>query len=350
MAEEQFMAITQCDRSQAQFFLSAANGDITAAIDMFMAGDSRHSPVPASRLARPPAAAVPVPAAPLPGTAHPPPRPAAKKSRVMGFSDLARDEDKDTEPSQEWYTGGEKSGMVVQDPKKKVDNIIEKARKGGEDYVPPPRPEASAFHGTGYSLGSSSMTSVAHVTPVPKQQAVRKITFWRNGFQVDEGPLRAYDDPANAQFVDDVDHGHCPRELEVGATEDVHIDVQDRKREDYKAPVVPRPAFTGTGHTLSGQSPAAPKVVSAASVAAAPVTLDSSRPITTCQIRFADGTRLTQPFNHFHTIDHVRDFVARSCPSVRTFTLLAGFPPKPVSGSATLADAGLLSAVFTQKV
>lgn len=28
------------------------------------------------------------------------------------------------------------------------------------------------------------------------------ITFWRNGFTIDDGPLRRFDDPANASFME----------------------------------------------------------------------------------------------------------------------------------------------------
>lgn len=36
----------------------------------------------------------------------------------------------------------------------------------------------------------------------------RALTFWREGFTVDDGPLRRYDDPANKQFLDAVSRGY----------------------------------------------------------------------------------------------------------------------------------------------
>ena len=33
------------------------------------------------------------------------------------------------------------------------------------------------------------------------------LKFWANGFSVDDGPLRAIDDPANEQFLDSVKRG-----------------------------------------------------------------------------------------------------------------------------------------------
>jgi UBX domain. len=39
------------------------------------------------------------------------------------------------------------------------------------------------------------------------------------------------------------------------------------------------------------------------------VSVDSSRPVTTIQIRLADGSRLVGQFNHSHTIADVRRFI-----------------------------------------
>lgn len=39
------------------------------------------------------------------------------------------------------------------------------------------------------------------------------------------------------------------------------------------------------------------------------VSVDSSRPVTTVQIRLADGSRLVGQFNHSHTIADVRRFI-----------------------------------------
>ena len=33
------------------------------------------------------------------------------------------------------------------------------------------------------------------------------ITFWSNGFSVDNGPLRDFNDPENAEFVDSIKRG-----------------------------------------------------------------------------------------------------------------------------------------------
>ena len=40
-----------------------------------------------------------------------------------------------------------------------------------------------------------------------------KVTFWKNGFQVDDGEFRPNDDPANQEFLQSVSRGMIPREL-----------------------------------------------------------------------------------------------------------------------------------------
>lgn len=104
------------------------------------------------------------------------------------------------------------SGMMVQDPKKPkdVDALFEQARLSAVDRpVEPSRSSASTSF-----TGASRMLSGEPVPPsAPQQQqqqqqqdqpqlVMHTITFWRNGFTVDDGPLRRVEDPENADFMD----------------------------------------------------------------------------------------------------------------------------------------------------
>lgn len=95
------------------------------------------------------------------------------------------------------------SGMLVQDPSKanNVDAIFAQARQVGAVEGPPDhlRPSSSSrsFTGTGRLLSGESVSS----TPQPPEAVTHNITFWRNGFTVDDGPLRRLDDPENASFL-----------------------------------------------------------------------------------------------------------------------------------------------------
>ena len=39
-------------------------------------------------------------------------------------------------------------------------------------------------------------------------RAIRHLTFWRDGFSVEDGPLLRYDDPANSETLKAIDEGY----------------------------------------------------------------------------------------------------------------------------------------------
>jgi UBX domain-containing protein 1 len=94
--------------------------------------------------------------------------------------------------------------MLVQDPTRRndVDAIFEQARqRGAVQSVPPPFEDQSSssrsFAGTGRLLSGETVPSAAPQLPA---QVLHNINFWTNGFTVDDGPLRQYEDPENADF------------------------------------------------------------------------------------------------------------------------------------------------------
>jgi UBX domain-containing protein 1 len=101
------------------------------------------------------------------------------------------------------------SGMMVQDPTHKnnrdVDSIFDRARQFGarEGIEAPPAPSnRGAFSGQGRTLsGAVPEQGPTPSAPAPPTPVFHTITFWRNGFTVDDGPLRRLDDPANAPFL-----------------------------------------------------------------------------------------------------------------------------------------------------
>ncbi|KAF5474868.1 hypothetical protein F2P56_006724 [Juglans regia] len=126
---------------------------------------------------------------------------------IRTLSDLNRpsaDSDSDSDGPQEYYTGGEKSGMLVQDPSKAndVDAIFNQARQLGavEGPVEQLRPSSSSsnFTGTGRLLSGETVQTA----PQQPENVVHNIVFWSNGFTVNDGPLRSLDDPENAAFLE----------------------------------------------------------------------------------------------------------------------------------------------------
>ncbi|KAK4493259.1 hypothetical protein RD792_017865 [Penstemon davidsonii] len=113
---------------------------------------------------------------------------------IRTLSDLNRpsaDSDSDSDAPQEYYTGGEKSGMIVQDPTKgnNVDAIFDQARQQGAVQGPlenlQPSSSSRSFTGTGRLL--SGETAPAPAAPQQPESLVHNIVFWRNGFTVNDG-------------------------------------------------------------------------------------------------------------------------------------------------------------------
>lgn len=70
------------------------------------------------------------------------------------------------------------------------------------------------FSGGGHTLGSDDVESTfipdPHAAPAAATDeiAIRHLTFWRDGFTVEDGPLMRYDDPANEETLRAIDQGY----------------------------------------------------------------------------------------------------------------------------------------------
>ncbi|XP_009623216.1 plant UBX domain-containing protein 4 [Nicotiana tabacum] len=283
---------------------------------------------------------------------------------IRTLSDLNRpsghDSDSDSDNPQEYYTGGEKSGMLVQDPSKQndVDSIFDRARQMGAMQGPLesilPSSSSRSFTGTGRTLAGETVPAPA---PQPPESIVHNIIFWRNGFTVNDGPLRRLDDPENASFLESIGKSECPRELApADSRSQVHCNLI-RRDENFTEPEKPQVPFQGVGRTLGSSSTAATSELSAS----APINnqtpstflVDESLPSTSLQIRLADGTRIVALFNYHHTVGDIRAFInaSRPCATGDYQLQTVGFPPKILSDpSQTIEQAGLASSVVMQKL
>ncbi|XP_058087149.1 plant UBX domain-containing protein 4-like [Magnolia sinica] len=286
---------------------------------------------------------------------------------IRTLSDLNRpspghDSDSDdSDGPQEYYTGGEKSGMLVQDPSKgnqDVDAIFDQARQLGASEGPldhlRPSSSSRSFTGTGRLLSGETVPS----SPQQPEAVMHNIIFWRNGFTVNDGPLRRLDDPENASFLESIKKSECPKELEPADRRTaVHVNLI-RRDENCPEPESRHVPFQGVGRTLGSGSTTAPMVPepTVATTATGRVSIpfvDRSLPSTSIQLRLGDGTRMVAHFNYHHTVGDIRAYIDASRPGgSRTYQLqTVGFPPKQLTDiTQTIEQAGLANSVVIQKL
>jgi len=341
----QFMKATGVtDAKMAANLLAAAEGDVELATAMYQSTVSGRS----SATSQPPAAS------------KPKPKPTGGIMTMADLNKLNTGDDSDDDDRQSYYAGGAKgSGVQVKDPRKKpdvakvVESVFDKARKGGARTDEEEEAESSkAFGGSGYRLGNTNTDNPARPAVQPRHQERLKkvVTFYRQGFVIDDGPLRPYNDPNNARFLQDVEEGYVPQELEAEAAgRELQTELVDKKHEEYKEPEKPRyNAFGGSGHSLTSDSPstAAPAPAKANTT----FNFDPSAPTVSIQVRFHDGTKATAKLNTSHTIMDLRAWIEANKPS-GPYDLLQAFPPKPLTDlNQTVVAAGLAGAAVTQRL
>ena len=196
-----------------------------------------------------------------------------------------------------------------------------------------------------------------------KEEKPREFTLkmWQNGFSIDDGPLRAYNDQENREFLNDVMHGKIPRELVREARGgEVNVNMEDHKDRPYEAPKVKVKPFQGSGNVLGNIAPAVAASTPAASSSSPAVSeaeaqkkvnVDSTKPMTTLQVRLSSGGRLVVKMNESNTISDLRRYIRLVKPEAPlSFSLHTTFPNKELAeDSATLKDAGVLGAAILMR-
>ncbi|KAA0188629.1 Protein tyrosine phosphatase shp1/cofactor for p97 atpase-mediated vesicle membrane fusion, partial [Fasciolopsis buskii] len=221
------------------------------------------------------------------------------------------------------------------------------------------------FSGTGYKLGEdpsapsviaqgpgTSMTTNSTAKHGEEHSVVVKM--WRDGFSLDDGPLRSYNDPASRSFLEEIQAGTVPQELIRSACGGlVNLLLEDHHHEAWRAPPTPKvKPFSGTGTMLGHPTPrlvpSNPTVVphTEPSSSLPGPEVDESKPVTQIQVRMPDGGRLILRLNHSHTVADVRLAIVSQRPSLAAcaFNLLTAFPSRELTDDTqTLKDANLLN-------
>ncbi|KAN0032766.1 hypothetical protein ACTFIV_006686 [Dictyostelium citrinum] len=406
-AIETFQSITGASRQESEFYLESHSWDLEKAAQTYTTlqeeenqrndqpqieedyeeeEDDHRDPMPPSR---------PVYTKPVANNVSK--KAPAGTSRVGGvrtLSDFNNDDhddhdhsdgdDDEDDRSQQYFTGGEKSGLVVESAPKKgknsgsgksgdiVNDVFDSAKRHGavasnEKKVEKP----DSFDSIGYQLGATDQGNRNVSKPKekdPNSKVVEvKVTFWNQGFTIDDGPLRKYDNPENKELLDDIQRGIVPRELQEKATtpNGLSVTLINNHNQDYVEPAKPKYiAFSGGGQTLGSSSTpsnnnnnnnrttTSTTSTTSSTTNVSPISVDQSQPTTTVQIRLANGSRLSTVFNQSHTLQDVINHINSSSGSTQSFDLLTGFPQKPITTptSTSLKDAGLLNALLIQKL
>ncbi|XP_074841874.1 UBX domain-containing protein 2B isoform X2 [Carettochelys insculpta] len=228
----------------------------------------------------------------------------------------------DDKENQRFYSGdSEYSGLQIvgpsnnKNPSKIVDELFKEAKEHGAvpldeaarasgDFS-----KAKSFSGGGYRLGDSSLKRSEYIYGENQngQDVQILLKLWRNGFSLDDGELRSYTDPTNAQFLESVKRGEIPSELQrLVHGGQVNLDMEDHQEQEYVKPRLKFKAFSGEGQKLGSLTPEIVSTPSSPeeedkSILNATVLIDDSIATTKIQIRLADGSRLIQTFNQTHS-------------------------------------------------
>ncbi|KAK3685252.1 hypothetical protein B0T22DRAFT_517230 [Podospora appendiculata] len=380
-----FVELTSATTSQAEQYLIASEWDLDTAVTSYYI-DMEEDAEPSAGGA--PAAHSPEPEYTGPRTLDGRPAPqyagtsssaAAKKpQKRTGIATLGSlggghshdDDDDDDEDDDEderraprdLFAGGEKSGLAVQDPndprssdpRKLINDIVAKAKansRRAENEPAESDPSRSTFHGSGQTLGGDGVES--RTIPDPRGAAIptaaaespaqeRILHIWTDGFSIDDGELRRFDDPDNQAALQMIRQGRAPLHL-MNVRFDQRVDVKlQQHQENYRVlPRIYRP-FGGEGRRLGSPVPgdgSSPPLAPTSTATTAPATssnlssstgVDQSQPTLMLRIQLPDGTRLPARFNVDQTVGDVYDFIQRALPAAsgRPWVLSTTFPSK----------------------
>eukprot|EP01091_Cochliopodium_minus_P021558 TRINITY_DN992_c0_g1_i1.p1 TRINITY_DN992_c0_g1~~TRINITY_DN992_c0_g1_i1.p1 ORF type:complete len:352 (-),score=134.86 TRINITY_DN992_c0_g1_i1:43-1098(-) len=343
---DEFINITGDDQ-QARSYLESSNWNLELAINGFFQGTKpnvNNQPINNQPKPEPQQNTTPVQNDPPKNNTTPINN--SSQKRVFGFGDYKGEEIKDKK-QQEYYTGGKNSGINVIGPGE--EDIMKKASNSGNKVESHEKKDIPKFSGTGFKLGDSDKESqIFNDNPIPPKDLIRVITLYKNGFTVDDGPLRSNQDPSNKEFLQDVSSGHVPRELEREARGkgELKVDMVDKRGEDYVPPVKKLESFTGTGLTLGVTTT---KITEVKDIK---FTVDENQPFTEIRIRLGNGKTVVSKFNLTHTIGDIKNYVSEITNTpLFQFELMNSFPKEIFNdNNKTVKEAGLVKGNILQKL
>ncbi|KAJ7910553.1 hypothetical protein B0H13DRAFT_1714283 [Mycena leptocephala] len=327
-----------------------------------------------------------------------------------GDEDGDGDDDKPLEERERWFAGGERSGLSVENPDAPrnrrarernepggeiVRDLLRRAAEAGA-ATPLAARGSGPFSGGGHTLGSDEVPSTyvpdpndpnASANPNvidPNAPPVRRhLTFWRDGFTVEDGPLMQYDNAEHAELLSALHSGAAPPAL-LGVLPGQRVEVVVAKRtgEAYVPPqdawgaggvrlgaVVPGEGSASSSSAAASASTSMPGAFSGAEnvemegiqggaaggsgVGVKTPTVDESEPVAQIQVRLANGGRFLARLNHTHTVADLRvlidAYVSSSSPT-SAYTLHTTFPTRTLEDGLGVGEGKLGGCVVLQRV
>ncbi|XP_074601273.1 NSFL1 cofactor p47-like isoform X2 [Brevipalpus obovatus] len=237
---------------------------------------------------------------------------------TLGSLNQPHQDSSSDEDGQAFFVGGsDRSGQQVLGPSKDkrnneevIDHVFKAAREQGAEVVDPEpqssRKKIDPFKGRGMKLtdeGQSGPSGSESPELESEEPVPMRLKMWRNGFSVDDGPLRSFEDPENREFLASISRGEVPRELVREAKgREVALNMEDHRTEEYVPVKKPIKAFSGAGQRLGAVTP---ETISSSEGlgqgdlkkneenAKKKLATDEAKPVTNIQIRLSDGSRLT---------------------------------------------------------
>ncbi|EKE37563.1 hypothetical protein ENUP19_0248G0093 [Entamoeba nuttalli] len=214
-------------------------------------------------------------------------------STIHGFSDLKKE---DKPKGQGFFNGGEKGGV--------------------EFYA---NDDANEAYRTAEKTASTNNGNSSH--DPRKKDLILNVVMYKNGFIVNDGPLRNYEDPNNKQFIDDVTNGFIPQEyIQQAQHNNIAINLTNSTQTIFSGHTSTATthsiSFTGTGNSIGKSNATNFKVTGSIP------TLDISKPTTNIKVRFIDGKQKVFKVNQDWTVSQIYALIKKET-NINEFRLVA---------------------------
>ena len=233
------------------------------------------------------------------------------------YRDKNRDEkaEKDKRKTTDSYAGGKSSGLAVMNPE-------------DDDWL-------------------NKMKKFDNKEKYDKTKTKLKLKLYKNGFILDDGEFRDIKEPVNKKFMEEVEKGYIPKELEKEGYNDLGIEMEDNRDTNYEPPKEEKKfqAFTGLGKSISSVNTQGLHINK--NICS---NVDRTKPTCKVNIRLFNGEVVNEDFNLNQTLQDVINFVKKKSGS-NNFALLDGFPPRPLTDyNKTIQELHLEGSLLTQRI